>query len=372
MAQLVNPTIQSDSVESDVFLNANSKLPEHEVPNAIILGSSVGVPGDRPVGPGYRGSMHDYVPRPPGNAFHDTNAVAAWKPILRNTSYAHILRPPMPAELTSTAGAAVMHANGSEVDNEDDDDMPLSAHDLRQKKRMVQIARANEETRKNSFAPEQQSDEPRPSNMRIADILKGGTEASVRARLAATTANTTAVTKGKRKLQDISGLTEEEQIWEASLIGKIAEASDTLAPLASHWLFEPAAQIITDTAKTPVAASVPVPSSSEKAPAAAELAATAKTQAISLPTQMSVSTLPQTSTLAQPPAVTVQAPTAIQVPAAIQTPAAVPAEPYFNERQTAKRQKIRHIAERLGYAALGGVSVGAAIVTTLICTAPTF
>jgi hypothetical protein len=38
----------------------------------------------------------------------------------------------------------------------------------------------------------------------------------------------------------------------------------------------------------------------------------------------------------------------------------------------AKRTRMMHVAERLGYAALGGVTAGAMIVGTLIYTAPTF
>lgn len=41
-------------------------------------------------------------------------------------------------------------------------------------------------------------------------------------------------------------------------------------------------------------------------------------------------------------------------------------------QRPAKRQRIRDIAERVGYAALGGVTAGAMIVGTLIYTAPTF
>lgn len=41
-------------------------------------------------------------------------------------------------------------------------------------------------------------------------------------------------------------------------------------------------------------------------------------------------------------------------------------------QRPAKRQRIRDIAERVGYAALGGVTAGAMIVGTLIFTAPTF
>jgi hypothetical protein len=42
------------------------------------------------------------------------------------------------------------------------------------------------------------------------------------------------------------------------------------------------------------------------------------------------------------------------------------------DRRTPKRLRLRKIAERLGYAALGGATVGAALVSTLIYTAPTF
>lgn len=43
-----------------------------------------------------------------------------------------------------------------------------------------------------------------------------------------------------------------------------------------------------------------------------------------------------------------------------------------NDTRAPKRLRLRKIAERLGYAALGGATVGAALVSTLICTAPTF
>lgn len=46
-------------------------------------------------------------------------------------------------------------------------------------------------------------------------------------------------------------------------------------------------------------------------------------------------------------------------------------EPVSDERPP-KRLRLRKIAERLGYAALGGATVGAALVSTLIYTAPTF
>lgn len=42
------------------------------------------------------------------------------------------------------------------------------------------------------------------------------------------------------------------------------------------------------------------------------------------------------------------------------------------EVRPAKRMRLRHIAEKIGYAALGGATVGAAIMTTLIYTAPSF
>jgi len=43
-----------------------------------------------------------------------------------------------------------------------------------------------------------------------------------------------------------------------------------------------------------------------------------------------------------------------------------------DEIRPAKRMRLRHIAEKIGYAALGGATVGAAIMTTLIYTAPSF
>jgi hypothetical protein len=43
-----------------------------------------------------------------------------------------------------------------------------------------------------------------------------------------------------------------------------------------------------------------------------------------------------------------------------------------DEGRPAKRQRIRHIAERVGYAALGGVTASAVIMGTLIYTAPSF
>jgi hypothetical protein len=43
-----------------------------------------------------------------------------------------------------------------------------------------------------------------------------------------------------------------------------------------------------------------------------------------------------------------------------------------SEGRAPKRQRLLHIAERVGYAALGGVTAGAMIVGTLIYTAPTF
>lgn len=43
-----------------------------------------------------------------------------------------------------------------------------------------------------------------------------------------------------------------------------------------------------------------------------------------------------------------------------------------DSERSSKRVRLRHIAERVGYAALGGVTAGAMIVTTLIYTAPTF
>jgi hypothetical protein len=49
----------------------------------------------------------------------------------------------------------------------------------------------------------------------------------------------------------------------------------------------------------------------------------------------------------------------------VDTTAAVPERP-------AKRARMMRVAERLGYAALGGVTAGAMIVGTLIYTAPTF
>jgi len=48
------------------------------------------------------------------------------------------------------------------------------------------------------------------------------------------------------------------------------------------------------------------------------------------------------------------------------------AETVTPTERPAKRQRIRDIAERVGYAALGGVTAGAMIVGTLIYTAPTF
>lgn len=42
------------------------------------------------------------------------------------------------------------------------------------------------------------------------------------------------------------------------------------------------------------------------------------------------------------------------------------------EVRAKKRLRLRNFAEKLGYAALGGATVGAAIVTTLIYTAPSF
>jgi hypothetical protein len=44
----------------------------------------------------------------------------------------------------------------------------------------------------------------------------------------------------------------------------------------------------------------------------------------------------------------------------------------MNDVRAPKRLRLRKIAERLGYAALGGATVGAALVSTLIYTAPTF
>lgn len=44
----------------------------------------------------------------------------------------------------------------------------------------------------------------------------------------------------------------------------------------------------------------------------------------------------------------------------------------MNDIRPPKRLRLRKIAERLGYAALGGATVGAALVSTLIYTAPTF
>ncbi len=53
---------------------------------------------------------------------------------------------------------------------------------------------------------------------------------------------------------------------------------------------------------------------------------------------------------------------------AVEVPPVVPCEP---ERPLKKRRMLR-VAERLGYAALGGVTAGAMIMGTLIYTAPTF
>ncbi|KAK0727090.1 hypothetical protein B0T26DRAFT_747461 [Lasiosphaeria miniovina] len=44
----------------------------------------------------------------------------------------------------------------------------------------------------------------------------------------------------------------------------------------------------------------------------------------------------------------------------------------LDSERSSKRVRLRHIAERVGYVALGGVTAGAMIVTTLIYTAPTF
>lgn len=44
----------------------------------------------------------------------------------------------------------------------------------------------------------------------------------------------------------------------------------------------------------------------------------------------------------------------------------------LDDARPAKRMRLRRIAERIGYAALGGATVGAAIVSTLIYTAPSF
>jgi len=43
-----------------------------------------------------------------------------------------------------------------------------------------------------------------------------------------------------------------------------------------------------------------------------------------------------------------------------------------NQERPVKRARMMRVAERLGYAALGGVTAGAMIVGTLIYTAPTF
>jgi hypothetical protein len=195
-------------------------------------------------------------------------------------------------------------------------------------------------------------------SMKIADILAGSPQPqdTVEGRVdrpQAPIKNSLAVCSGKRKSDDISTINEAEEAWESRMTHHFAEAADMLATQSAQ--------------------------PSTVTPAPDENSMVIDIEDVHVPTLA----------LAQTPT----APTHTQTngPAATASLTPAPMHPTLGDKaaeiqqrqarhmmlgdlgmRPAKRQKIRNIAERLGYAALGGVSVGAAIVTTLIYTAPTF
>jgi len=126
--------------------------------------------------------------------------------------------------------------------------------------------------------------------------------------------------KGKRKAKDISALSEEEEEWAAQ--EKSAE-TEIVAPISP----------------TPSRLSEPVPA-----------------QLQALKPSLSPTKLGTAET----------APLVLSGTDSTTTTVSIP------EGRAPKRQRLRKIAERVGYAALGGVTAGAMIVGTLIYTAPTF
>lgn len=197
-----------------------------------------------------------------------------------------------------------------------------SAHDLELKKRNI------------------------PCSMKIADILAGSpqpqdtVEDSVN-RPQAPIKDDIAFTLGKRKSDDISMVNEVEEAWESRMTNHFAEAADILA-----------------TATRSAQPSTVSPTTNENV--------------MDIDTE-DVHPAPTDTQLNSPSVTTPPASTPMH-----STMGDKAAQTQLQQARRevgmrpAKRQRIRNIAERLGYAALGGVSVGAAIVTTLIYTAPTF
>lgn len=197
-------------------------------------------------------------------------------------------------------------------------------------------------------------------SMKIANILAGSPQPQDTVedsgdRPQAPVKGGSAVALGKRKSDDISTTNEVEDAWESRMTNHFAEA---------------AADLLSVQSAQPKALS-PVPDESNMAVDLEDVPASKSTLAqtsTAAPTHTQPSDLPSAAPSSPPPGhstlVGEGAQTQLrQLRCVVRRGANV---------RPAKRQRIRHIAERLGYAALGGVSVGAAIVTTLIYTAPTF
>lgn len=296
-------------------------LPE-TLPTPAALAASVGVLGDRPPGPGFPRCLNEFVaPAKEKATTHYSRMANCWPapaPVkdirqvlglaesnLLKSGDAFLVDPHQLAATDIVTGTPSNKAD-------DEDDMPISAHALREKKRIAYNLR---------FDKEASASQPRSGALKISDLLYEAQDPHVEA------SGVVAVFKGKRKSEEISTLTEKEKAWETSMISKVAEAGATLASQSS--LPSKDDSMVVDG-----------PEEAHPKPSPAEISAQIPAEALLIPAS---------------------APTPVPAPLA-----------YRQEIRPAKRQRVRNIAERLGYAALGGVSVGAAIVTTLIYTAPTF
>jgi len=136
---------------------------------------------------------------------------------------------------------------------------------------------------------------------------------------------------GKRKIDEISTLSDGEKAWELEVL---AEQTSPLSPSSSPLVLpantprlasEPANTLLGNSPKAPTSEASVVPQDE-----------TVKTSQISKPEDHTLNPV------------------------------------QFTGERPPKRQRLRNIAERVGYAALGGVTAGAMIFGTLVYTAPSF
>lgn len=224
---------------------------------------------------------------------------------------------------------------GSPATKENDLEPVSSAHDLQVQKRNTSCS------------------------MKIADILAGSpqpqdsVESSVD-RAQALIEGSLAGCAGKRRSDDISTINEAEEAWESRMTSHFAEAADMLATQSAQQ-----STVTPPPDENSMAMDIEEAHIPTLAPAQNPTAASSHTQLNGPAATASLTSAPIYPTLGDEAAQTQQQQGRHMMLGDL-------------GMRPAKRQKIRNIAERLGYAALGGVSVGAAIVTTLIYTAPTF